>query len=123
MIGPTLIALRGLPPSERRLLSHFCLLEAGSGRRNRESCRILRALSEACESLDGRGDHSSDRADISYLRNRLSSLSAERVLAIAQATTKWLDTASVDDLLDLVAQLRGIEHVAGNGDGVGPSRS
>lgn len=115
MIGPTLIALRGLESRDRRLLSHFCLVEASSGRRDRESCRTLQALSEACDSIDGSAAPADGGTDVGYLRRLLAELSVERLLALAQATSRWLDSASVDHLLELVDRLKETLQTPGNG--------
>lgn len=104
MIVDTMTTLQSLRPDERRVLADYCFLESARAMRQRDARRVLRALAEACEAVDGARPLGAI-LELDDLRRWLEALSPEQELELMGRTDAWLENGRPEELVAIVGVL------------------
>ncbi|MGC9963318.1 MAG: hypothetical protein ABSE47_15655 [Acidimicrobiales bacterium] len=109
MIADTMAAIQTLDASERRMLAGLCRIESGSKRRDRDARKMLLALADACEMIDGTGWTAAE--EMIELRKPMGVVAQDCWSACRSLLDSWLCGGLPADLLATVSLLDGFAHL------------
>ena len=110
MIADTMAAIQTLDSNERHMLAGLCRIESASARHDRDARRMLLALADACEMLDGIGSIEAD--GMTELCRPMGVVAQDCWSAFRSLLDSWLREGSPTDLLATVSLLDGFAHLS-----------
>lgn len=110
MIADTMAAIQTLDANERRMLAGLCRIESGSTRHDRDARKMLLALADACEMLDGTGSVATD--GMTELCKPMGVVTQDCWAPFRSLLDSWLREGSPTDLLATVSLLDSFAHLS-----------